>query len=347
MDSCTLTSLARAARLGVSTVSYALRDSPKIPPVTRDRVKRLADQMGYRPHPTVAALMAHVKAGRQPIAPTKIAFVWTEQNPASLNTPFNRQSIAGARRRAQERGYQLDEFRLFERGMTSTRLSQMLRARGITGVVFSGCESSTSFHLEMNWAWHSAAIIGNARCTPELHRAGHHHFLGMRRIMSELDERGYRRPVAVLESVVNERASRTHEAAFLAYHPAPSRARAALIQVLQVEPAVLRPWLKKQRPDVIIVSKHGMIAPIRKLLGAAGATMSFVVISIEESLGTASGVDPGHEMVAANAVDLVIGQMLRNETGIPEHPKELLFAGHWVEGSTLRPQPRGAAVVMG
>jgi hypothetical protein len=147
--------------------------------------------------------------------------------------------------------------------------------------------------------------------------------------------------------VVNERASRTHEAAFLAYHPAPSRARAALVQVLQGEPAVLRPWLKKQRPDVIIVSKHGMIAPIRKLLGAAGAAMSFVVISIEESLGTASGVDPGHEMVAANAVDLVIGQMLRNETGIPEHPKELLFAGHWVEGSTLRPQPREAAVVLG
>ena len=339
MDTCTLTSLARAANLGVSTVSYALRDSPKIPPATRERVKKLAEKMGYRPHPAVAALMAHVKAGRQPRSPTKIAFVWTEQNPASLNTPFNRQSLTGARQRAQKLGYLLEEFRMFDRGMTSARLSDILKARGITGIVFSGCESSTSFHLEMNWAWHAAAIIGNARCTPELHRAGYHHFMGMRRIMSELAARGYRRPIAILESVVNQRASRTLEAAFLAYHPTPSRARSALSQVTEMDHAVLGPWLKRQQPDAIIVTKYMMIAPIRRMLETRHSDPGYAVISIEESLGNSSGVDPGHEMVAANAVDLVIGQMLRNETGVPEHPKELLFAGHWVEGSTLRPGP--------
>ena len=81
-----------------------------------------------------------------------------------------------------------------------------------------------------------------------------------------------------------------------------------------------------------------MIAPIRKLLGRAGRRVGFAVVSIEENPGNASGVDPGHEMVAANAVDLVIEQLLQNETGIPENPKELLFDGHWIEGTTLRPR---------
>jgi DNA-binding LacI/PurR family transcriptional regulator len=343
MESCTLTSLARTAGLGVSTVSYALRDSPKIPPATRERVKRLAEKLGYRPHPAVSALMAHVKAGRQPRHPTKLAFVWTEPDPVRRQTPFHRQSIAGARQRAQERGYLLEEFQLFERGMTSARLSAILKARGITGVVFSGCESSTSFHLEMDWPWHSAAIIGNARCTPELHRAGYHHFMGMRHIMAEFAARGYRRPVAVLESFVNERGSRTLEGAFLTYHPSPSRARQSLILVEDMNPAVLRPWLARRQPDAIVVIRYSTIAPIRKMFGPRQGQTGFAVISIEEGLGTASGIDPGHEMVAANAVDLVIGQMLRNETGIPEHPRQLLFAGHWVEGASLRARADGQA----
>lgn len=338
MESCTLTAIARAANLAVSTVSYALRNNPKIPPATRQRIRRLAEQMGYKAHPAVATLMAHIKASRLPKSPTKIAFVWIEQDVAGLNSLFNRQSVAGARQRAQERGYLLEEFRLFDEGMTSRRLSDILKARGITGIVFSGCDRRTSIRLEMDWDSHSAALIGNARCTPELHRAGHYHYMGMRRIMLELVARGYQRPAAVLESVVNERASRTWEAAFLAYHPAPSRARPALIKMPAMDPKVLAPWLKKCRPDALIVTKHVFIAPLRKILGPLGVGMGLAVISLEEKNTDVSGVDPGHQMVAANAVDLVIGQLLRNETGIPAEPKELLFDGHWVEGRSLHPR---------
>ena len=344
MASCTLTALARAAGLGISTVSYALRDSPKISPETRERVKQLAEKLGYRPHPAVSALMAHVKAGRQPRDPTKIAFVWTEPDALKRNTPFHSQSIAGARKRAQERGYLLEEFHLFERGMTSSRLSDVLKARGIAGIVFSGCESSTSLHLEMDWKFHAAAIIGNAPCTPELHRAGYHHFMGMRRIMAELVARRYKRPVAVLESFVNARTSLALEAAFLVYHPSPSRARASLFFVPEVKGRLIRPWLNRQRPDVVIVIRHSMIASLKKVLPPVSEKIGFAVISIEEELGSSSGVDPGHEMVAANAVDLVIGQLLRNETGVPEHPRQLLFAGHWIEGGSLRPKPAGTAL---
>jgi LacI family transcriptional regulator len=343
MGICTLSALARASGFGLATVSYALRGSPKIPPETREQIKRLAEKMGYRPHPAVSALMSRVKAGRQLKARPKIAFVWIEPAGADRDTPFHRQSVAGARRRAEERGGVLEEFHLFEPGMTSQRLSRILRTRGITGIVFSGCEHNTSFHLEMNWDWHCAAIIGNARCTPELHRAGHYHFMGMRRIMAELAARNYRRPVAILESLVNERASRSLEAAFLAYHPSPSRARAALVKPPSSDPSALGGWLRRQRPDAIVVTKEHMIAPVRKLLGAARADIGFAVISIEESTGSATGIDPGHERVAANAVDLVINLMVQNETGLPADPKELLFDGHWVEGSWLRPRPSSDA----
>jgi LacI family transcriptional regulator len=338
MQSCTLTTIAKAADLAVSTVSYALRNNPKIPLVTRQRVRKLAEKMGYKPHPAVSTLMAHIKSAHLPKSPTKIAFVWIEPEIAGLNSTFNRQSIAGARQRARERGYQLEEFRLFDPGMTSRRLSEILKTRGIAGIVFSGCDRRTSIDLEMDWNAHATAIIGNARCSPELHRAGHYHYMGMRRIMLELAARGYRRPAAVLESVVNERASRTWEAAFLAYHPTPNSAHASLKKMEVIDPPALAPWLKKCRPDVLIVTKQVFIAPLRKVLGVANRDMGFAVISLEEESPDVSGINPGHQMVAANAVDLVLEQLMRNETGVPEDPREMLFDGHWVEGRTLRPR---------
>lgn len=335
---CSLTKIARAANLGVSTVSYALRNNPKIPPATRERIRQLADKMGYRPHPAVSTLMAHIKSARLPKAATRIAFVWVEPEIAGLNSSFNQQSIAGARQRARELGYSVEEFRLFDKGMTSRRLGAILTARGITGIVFSGCDRRTSISLDMEWKAHAFAIIGNARCTPELHRAGYYHYMGMRRIMLELGSRGYRRPAAVLESIVNERASRTWEAAFLAYHPTPNRAQAALKKMDVIDPAILRPWLEKCRPDVLIVTKQVFIAPLRKALGPSGKSVGFAVISLDETTTDICGINPGHQRVAANALDLVVGQLMRNETGIPEDPKELLFDGHWVEGRTLRPR---------
>jgi hypothetical protein len=43
------------------------------------------------------------------------------------------------------------------------------------------------------------------------------------------------------------------------------------------------------------------------------------------------GVDQSYDMVAANAVDLVVSQLNSNETGVPPWPRMLLFPGRWVE----------------
>jgi transcriptional regulator with XRE-family HTH domain len=49
-----------AAKTGYSaaTVSLALRDSPHLPEATRTRVRRVAEELGYRPDPLLAAIAA-------------------------------------------------------------------------------------------------------------------------------------------------------------------------------------------------------------------------------------------------------------------------------------------------
>ena len=95
--------------------------------------------------------------------------------------PFLRKVFLGAQRRAAQMGFDLEEFWTSEPGMTDRRLQQIIRARGIVGVVLSPVTTDeASLVLDWDWREFSAAVIGNVTWTPELHHAGHHHYLGMR-----------------------------------------------------------------------------------------------------------------------------------------------------------------------
>jgi len=51
-----------------------------------------------------------------------------------------------------------------------------------------------------------------------------------------------------------------------------------------------------------------------------------------------AGIDQNHRSIGASAVDLLAGQINRNERGKPEHPKEINIRGKFTDGFTIRPQ---------
>jgi DNA-binding LacI/PurR family transcriptional regulator len=335
MSRCTLTVVARAAGVSVATASLALRNQPKIPMETAARVRRAAAELGYQPHPSVSALMAHIRAGRRPGSREKIAFVWVEAGRADATQPFNRDTLAGARARARQLGYEFEEFWLSDAGMTPRRLSGILRARGIAGLVFSGCERRTGVQLDIDWPAFAPAVVGNAPWSPELHSAGYHHFMAMERVLAELKRRGYRRPALLLDKLVNDRTKRACEAAFVIHHPAPSRAARGIWKLGAVPSrTALLAWLRGLRADAVIASRCAYLAALR---GARPSRLGLASLDLPEGEQTLCGIHPDHCLIAAHAVDLVVGQLLRNERGVPAEPQRLLFEGHWIEGSTLRP----------
>src|SRR5215203_3612046 len=190
----TFRQIAKASGLAVATVSYALRNDPKIPRATIERVQATAEKMGYRPNPRVAALMAHIRRARPVSTGERIAFIWLARPGAYARTHL------GAKRRAEQLGYELEDFALHAHELNPARLERILRTRRITGIVLSPLDTGeSSFALEWDWSRFSPAIIGNAVCTPELHHAGHHHFGGMRLALQKLVTRGHRRIVAIIE----------------------------------------------------------------------------------------------------------------------------------------------------
>ncbi len=319
----TLTAVARAAGLSAATVSYALRGSPKIPDATRDRVRAIAARLGYRPNARVAELMSHIRGGRSPDSAEVVALVWIEGR-ASEMSPFQRLVQAGAAERAKARGCRLTAFWLPAHG-SPARLAQVLRARGIAGVVFGPVNAGAPVALDWPWNDFAMAVVGMAEWTQPLSRSGHHHYEAMRLALARLQEAGARRPAAWVEASTNLRAHRAWQAAWLACAPNGSARRLRL--AAPGDEAGLAAWLATHRPDALVLSSPGDLHHARRA-GWKGDASRSVLLSWESG-HAAVGIEQGYDTIAAHAVDLVIAQLQRNERGLPEPPRMLLFPGRW------------------
>src|SRR5580693_10677977 len=71
----TLRDIARRANVHVSTVSLALRDSPRLPDETRFRVQAMAREMGYVHDSVLDALLAYRDSARRRARPQVLGYV--------------------------------------------------------------------------------------------------------------------------------------------------------------------------------------------------------------------------------------------------------------------------------
>ena len=329
----TLKQVATAAGVSLAAVSYALRGHGKVAVATRRRVTAAARQLGYRPNPRVASLMAHIRRGQADPRGERLAFIWVHTTRAeSRRIPYLRQSIRGARRRAAQIGFGLEEFWTVDPGMTPARLEAILRARGIVGVVLSPIATGErSLTLDWDWRHFAAAAIGNVTWTPELHHAGHHHYLAMRLVLEELGKLGHQRTAALIEARSSGRAKHAWEAAFLTYGGDARAAAGRVRLVSDPRDPELAAWVRSVGPDALIVSETGLLAAPGLAAEVRRRRLRVVTLywSRTDSAGLC-GVDQSHDQIAAHAVDLVAAQLNSNEFGVPAFPRLMLFPGRWV-----------------
>lgn len=324
----TLTRIAKVAGVSVSAVSYALRQDPRIAPATAARILQVAERLGYRPNPRVAALMSHIRGGRKVEEGERIGLIWMRTADIRRTNSYYEEIFASARRRAEQLGYGLEEFSLGTAGMTPARLAQILRSRGIAGILIAPLAGHQfRIQIDWNWNWFAPAVIGNALCEPELHHSGHHHAEGMRQAIDHLAGNGARRLSALLPESIDERAKRGWSASFCAHHPLRTQS-ASLLHLWDEDDGdkVAARWLRKTRSDFLLTTRelhHRFRAHLPPALKVA--------LLDRTATNDLPGIDQGNETIAANAVDLVVNQLHSNERGAPQNVKMLLFPGKWCE----------------
>jgi len=324
-----------ATKAGVSrmTVSRALRNHPEVSGATRDRILRLADDLGYRPNPLVSVWMAKVAEGRKNVFSPSLAFLASYHDDESRNNMVFRSGFfVPARKRANAFGFLLEEHPLFYSGMNPQRLSSILKTRACPGCIISPMEDMTA-QIDFEWEAFSTVAIGYSLRFPQLHRVVVNHFMGMSSALEGLIGIGRKRVGLVLKELSDDRTNHLWTSSYLGFlwHHA-----GVPCLPLFVSPVLDRrrfaDWFRANKPDAIIGADPEVIDWIEAVDRRSPETRC-VFAHLHEEYADDSRivgvVTSSSDHVAEAAIDDLIGQIKRNERGIPKTPRLTLIPCHF------------------
>lgn len=324
--------VAKAAGVARSTVSKALRGDPTIPAVRRRQIKRIAERLGYRPNPMVAALMAQLHSQRRRNDPHHLAWLnlWTpDLESARGHNPVP--VLTGARRRAEELGYGIEIHHVGRDRISPARLRQILITRCQWGVIFPPVpESAGHYPIDMDGL--TGVAIGTSLREPVMHRVSHNHYQGGMLACQELRARGFRRIGFVLSRWNDERVDGKWRAAYLVQQQLWRKSeRLPPLLAGPGEKAIFERWFVQHQPDAIVVAEANVAGWLREMKVSSVRVASLALDVIKRD---SWGINYRSEMLGEAAVELVIGQIHRHERGSPQIAHALLIDGVWVGGRT-------------
>jgi LacI family transcriptional regulator len=318
-------------------VALALRGDPRISAKTRRKVERTASRLGYQTNSVVSNLMAQLRMLKVRNNPDVLGFItaWPTRD-GWKESPNHRRFYAGVEARSREKGYRLDVFWLREPGMTSERMSLILRTRAIRGLILQSLPKAHG-HLSLEWEQFAAVAKGLTIARPRLHRVISSHFEDMRLVTHHLRRLRYRRPGLVLSADQDARVDHAWLAAYLLHQRELSLGDRVpgLILEFEQEADRMAHWYRRHRPEVILYTGVPVAPWVAELGLRVPEDVGLVHLDWSEELRPLAGIDADPEGLGMAAVDLLIGQLHANEYGIPQREKIVAVSGRWVQGTSV------------
>jgi LacI family transcriptional regulator len=333
-------SIAEKAGVHYTTVSMALRKHPSISISTRQRIQKLARQMGYKANPLVSTLMTQVRASRQISYVGNIAYFFNSADLLSRHAHLqNEYEILSSR--AKELGFNLEPFFLDEYENQGNKLYRTLKNRGIHGLIAHLFFPSQQL-ITFEWSKFACASLGQSHSSEIVDPSQSLHipswiptvagncFANMSLIMNKISNFNYRRPGLALRSFVDELSEYHYSATFTGLCRKNNLDYSTNIHIGDETDSTFQKWLKKSQLDVLISHEVAFYQQARK----TGFTGDF--INLDWTGGPESGIHIHRERMASKVIDIVVAQLHRNERGQPPVPYTVLVDGEWHQGKTTR-----------
>ncbi len=324
------------------TVSRVMHHSPHVSAATRERVQQAIAALDYQPDPHLARMMTLVR-GRKKARMRAVMAVVREALPKdALHDPaYQYVAIEDIRRRAEQHGYHAEEFWLGKDGLDAARLVRVLQARGIEGIIVSP-QSSQMLCAQLDYTPFAAATFGFGLTNPSLHRAAGNMNLGIQLAVKELLARGYKRVGLAVTQWVDHRAEGAYSGAMLHVQQSlPARQRVPVLLFPHNDFSRCRgefmDWMQTAKPDAVITFDQHVPGWLQKMGLRIPEDIGLVVHDWTPLMKGYAGIHQRRDHVAAAAVDLVATQLLQNESGVPEVPRQILIPPCWIEGPSVNP----------
>lgn len=311
--------VAREAGVSVMTVSLALKNSSRCALGTRQRINALAEKMGFVHDPALRALVAYRHQKTAPSFAGTIAYINNSEAPGlTVREGYHKNLFSGASEMGKRLGYKVEEVWINEPGVNRERISNILHARGIEGLIL-GPQVSAHSKLSLDWNRFSVVQVGFSLESPRFHTVGADVYLSVFRIMNELCQLGYRRVGLVLQAHQDERVENRYSGAFLAIQNKlpKSYKRLPVLCAERIDAPTFEKWFNKQQPDAIICGQNACMEFVK----AAGRSIPRDIGYVAPFYSGTEGVAHAHgrqETTGQKTVEILSSMIDRNEHGIPE-----------------------------
>ncbi|MCD8482572.1 MAG: LacI family transcriptional regulator [Verrucomicrobia bacterium] len=330
-----LKDIAAEAGVTVATVSHALRGTGKISLAMRERIRTLAQQLGYEEDPLLSALARYRKRTSPTSGWHQIAVVVPEDPQLDWRSaPDQVRLLGGIKSAAQRWRLSVEIFAHDGSPRACREISRTLHNRGIRGVILSfprPWEKEKPRLLE----WDKFVAVA---CKPVfsqnfLNSVTTDHFGNGRILFRELHKSGYRRIGFYFSEgldLVSNRAFRagvTIEQQLLTQgrEQIPHRVFAAW------DITDFKRWIADYRPDCIISQRDQLYAWAQELNVRIPDDVGMAVPSTFEG-SQEVGINQHHHRIGEEAVFLLRDQMALGNTGVPRLPLHLIIPSEWYSG---------------
>jgi DNA-binding LacI/PurR family transcriptional regulator len=332
----TLRRIAELAAVSATTASLALRDHPRIPTETRRRVRLAADQLGYRPDPQVAKLMAQIRMNRPCCFQSTICALTSFSIDAEK--PYLRDLLSGAQRRANELGYGFDIFRKPDRDTSVPALQRRLLNRGVEGVLLLPLVTPRIVTKWIDWRQFSVVGTTYSVLSPQFHRVVPHHFDNALAICARLRERGCRRIGLVLSPDQDVRVHHAISAATIWQGTLGGSefVRPLLLDVMssRKDAAALTSWFRAEHPDAIITEGDNHCRELTKMSELISSKRVALISATKTDPSLFAGIDELPQEIGATAIEQLAAMIQRGEKGVPASSKDTMIRGQWIESDS-------------
>ncbi len=319
--------IAKDLRLSVTTVSYALRNDRRVNAVTKERILQRARELGYTPDPALAILNAYRRDRVGPRYAGNLAFLVSNPEVSKDHKDhYIYQYYLGAEEAAKSLGYNLEWYTTWEKGLTGQRLSQILAARGVRGLIVSPLPEGMSA-LDLEWSLFSSVCLGHSLKDPHLHRVCSDQFKCTFLCIEKLRALGYERIGHIVSEP--ERTDWRYMGAYLAARRKFGLSRVTMLEKPDFTESDLRHWIESENIDAVIGSSYGHLQMLKRVgLGHIGFALPFH----SNDPTVACSEDRWFDVAHASA-SILVQLIQRNETGIPTFPFTHLLDPMWRQGA--------------
>lgn len=328
-----------AKKLGIhkSTVSLALRNSPKISEGTRKLVKTTAEAMGYEPDPQLLSLASYRKtASVQRMDSTIAVLVDIDERDFSQKHYYMRHTTEAITARARDFGYRTDIFQIEQDAQAQSRLDEILKARGIRGILINHFYKS-DFNIQLDWKHYACVKINDLPHNLKADTVSGNYLAAIDISIEKLQQMGHNRIAIALEKGDEIHLNNLCYSRFLAKQgvfPKEDRIDPFFFEEGDEETVHkdVQTWLAEVKPDALLA--HWNLSKCTQWLKeTTGHSCRFLSLTVEPSTEIYGGVRNRYDKIGEKAVQLLNNRLQSFKYGFPEAASTMLVDPEWVEPS--------------